>query len=187
MNPLLTDRLKAQTADQHSRIESKLSIFSRIQSREDYARLLEHLWGYYSPKEASLKSLDWEKAAIDFSQRIKSPWLASDLKNLSRPTGALPVMQQVQPPKNLCEAMGALYVLEGATLGGQFIVRHLRAQNWSGEAIRFYTGYDEHTGEMWTQFRKAANVHCTQEEQMEDAVNGAMATFDEFARWFDSF
>ena len=53
--------------------------------------------------------------------------------------------------------MGRLYVLEGSTLGGAFIDRHLATvPELSGLRLRAFSPYGPETGAMWQGFRRAA-------------------------------
>ena len=53
--------------------------------------------------------------------------------------------------------MGRLYVLEGSTLGGAFIDRHLATvPELSGLRLRAFSPYGSETGVMWHGFRRAA-------------------------------
>ena len=60
----------------------------------------------------------------------------------------------VLPLNNAAKALGCLYVLEGATLGGVLIARHVRASlGFDGDAgSAFYLGYGPRTGAMWRGF-----------------------------------
>lgn len=56
------------------------------------------------------------------------------------------------------EALGALYVLEGATLGGQVIIKRLKKNEpFSTLPLAYYNVYADHTGVMWTQFLENIN------------------------------
>jgi heme oxygenase len=75
-------------------------------------------------------------------------------------------------------AAGALYVLEGSTLGGQIIVRHLQKAMPQGFVhASYFLGYQQRTGSMWKEFLQqlAALPQSTQHEQQ--IINGAITTF----------
>jgi heme oxygenase len=62
---------------------------------------------------------------------------------------------------NLNFAVGCLYVLEGATLGGQFISRHLATLGIGpANGGLFFHGYGAKTGEMWKSFQTNATGFC---------------------------
>ncbi len=78
-------------------------------------------------------------------------------------------------------ALGCLYVLEGATLGGQVISRHLAKLGIGPEnGGRFFNGYGARTGEMWKSFQTSATAYCVTHDQISEAVDGAKWTFERF-------
>lgn len=79
---------------------------------------------------------------------------------------------------NVYLAAGALYVLEGSTLGGQIIVKHLhKAMPQCMVNASYFSGYQQRTGSMWKEFLQqlAALPQSTQHEQQ--IINGAITTF----------
>jgi heme oxygenase len=76
-------------------------------------------------------------------------------------------------------AMGALYVLEGATLGGSVIQKQL-AQNINFPekiALHYYRCYGAQLMANWKQFLEVLNGIA--DEQHEEALNGALWMFGE--------
>ncbi len=51
--------------------------------------------------------------------------------------------------------LGAMYVMEGSTLGGQYIARHVEhvLALTPGQGDAYFRGYGEQTGSMWNAFR----------------------------------
>jgi heme oxygenase len=86
------------------------------------------------------------------------------------------------------EALGAFYVLEGATLGGQILLRHL-TRHFEGAAVggfAFFRAYGEQVGPMWKAFGEVltgASVRAASGDFDSRAVRGAMDTFDAFQAW----
>jgi heme oxygenase len=80
---------------------------------------------------------------------------------------------------------GCLYVLEGATLGGQIITRHLNASlgltPQSGGS--FFSGYGQHTGSRWKEFCAHLTAFAARSNCDLEIVEGANATFDSLDRW----
>lgn len=149
-------------------------------SRETYVRLLEQLQSVVGPLEARLLTLP-VPAAFELEARRKAPLLSRDLALLTTPrprldAGALPLST------GLPEALGALYVLEGATLGGQVIVRSLRRSLGitpeSGGA--YFHAYGPETGRMWQSFGDAMRREVAPEDE-ERVIAGARDTFLAFA------
>jgi heme oxygenase len=174
-------RLKSATEQEHKDIEAIIDPMKNFCSLPAYkAHLLKTLI-LYQCLEAELAGLEWSAIGIDFDARRKTPLLEEDLRFLQVPhpsdTSIRSYLHGAEPEF----ALGCLYVLEGATLGGQFISRHL-AKLGIGPTSggRFFNGYGAKTGEMWKAFQTSASLFCTTDEQIESAVKGAKETFGRF-------
>ncbi len=81
--------------------------------------------------------------------------------------------------------LGALYVLEGSTLGGVQIARALknRVGNGLGNALLFFVGRGERQGAMWRELVENLS-HCDEDdEEAMQAEDAAVATFKAFEDW----
>jgi heme oxygenase len=77
--------------------------------------------------------------------------------------------------------MGALYVLEGSTLGGRVIGRHIAATHGlTGEGLAYYAGHGTRTGAMWSAFRARLDGFDGEGEAVVAAAN---ETFDAMRVW----
>lgn len=188
MEPIAS-RLREHTRPLHDRVEKAVDIPSRCASLEAYRSLLARMLGFYAPFEASQSRLDWREAGLDFEARRKAHLLRADLSalGLSEPAiDALPLRQRLPEPGSLAAGLGHQYVLEGATLGGQILAREIeRSLGLSpGAGGSFYAGYGERTGSMWRGFCSAANSYCGDDPRRhEDALAGAVQTFEAFEAW----
>jgi heme oxygenase len=85
--------------------------------------------------------------------------------------------QTIEQPQTLAEFVGVCYVLRGAALGGKVIARHLATtlglSATSGAA--FFATADEAT--TWRQWMQQAESLLHTEQDIEQAVGGAAATF----------
>ena len=181
MVPLFA-RLKSGTEQQHQEIETLIDPMKNFASLEAYKAHLLKTWTFYRPLEANLAALDWNAVGIDFVSRRKAPLLEEDMRFLGVPHSPTEERKQPLDRINLDFALGCLYVLEGATLGGQIISRHLAKLGIEPEnGGRFFNGYGPKTGEMWKSFQTSATNYCVAEAQIEQAVMGARATFTSFA------
>jgi heme oxygenase len=119
---------------------------------------------------------------IDFEVRCRSPALRLDLAALGR-FEAKPV-DLAAGPECFSEALGALYVLEGSTLGGKMILADISGRLGASiaGATRFFEGHGAHAGAMWLAFRKALDSYANDNAAMADRiVDGATKTFQLFA------
>jgi heme oxygenase len=81
-------------------------------------------------------------------------------------------------------ALGRLYVLEGSTLGGAFIDRHLASlPSLAGVRIRAFSPYGGETGAMWAAFRRVTRERVAAGGDAEAMVDSARETFRALAAW----
>lgn len=74
------------------------------------------------------------------------------------------------------EALGALYVMEGATLGGRVIRRELAARGVSLDGLEFLDPYGERAGERWRSFTVV--LEALGAADPEGVERGAVAAFE---------
>lgn len=107
-------------------------------------------------------------------------------RTASYASGNLPLCDDLPRLDTLAECFGCLYVLEGSTLGGQFIIRHV--QQVLGVTVetggRFFQGYGDKTGEMWHDFRSVMTRVVVASTDQDAAVTAAKETFQKLHRWF---
>ena len=183
-SPLLFSRLKGETAGKHRQLEDSLAPLTHFQSHAAYRSYLLHAAAFYRATEAELAGQNWMAIGLDFEARRKVTLLEQDLAALGVQPDDRATPSELLGVTGMPFAIGCLYVLEGATLGGQVISRHVRTMGvtpTSGGA--FFAGYGPRTGEMWKAFQHAAIEACPQPAQIDAAVAGACRTFDVFAGW----
>jgi heme oxygenase len=87
----------------------------------------------------------------------------------------------------LADALGCLYVLEGATLGGQLIGRQVQRQLGlrSEHGCAFFAGYGaDQTGPMWKAFSEAVDAYGSAQPAAQGAIVAAACdTFLRFEHW----
>lgn len=78
-------------------------------------------------------------------------------------------------------AVGALYVTEGATLGGAVIAAHVRAVLGAGAPRSFFAFHGPEVGMRWARFRALAHDVLTDDADVEQAATTAGAVFEWFS------
>ena len=156
----MLDRLKAQTRAEHMAMEGALDLMRDDLSLADYRRLLERYFGFYAPVEARLADVlaCVTLGGLEFETRRKLPLLRADLAALDGPAADTLAVCDAPPPLHTpAQAMGCLYVLEGATLGGMVIGKHVqRTLGLTPNCgARFFHGSGARTAEMWRACRAA--------------------------------
>jgi heme oxygenase len=188
----LLQRLKTETRPHHERTEAAVRLMDPDLSPDAYLRHLEALHGFYVPLEARLSArLADSVPALRAHERWKVPLLETDLRMLGHDAASLarlPRCPRLPPLPGVPEALGCFYVLEGSTLGGQLILRHLRRRfaNTPVSAFAFFSAYGEEVGPMWRTFGQALTDASTEAASSDfDArvVKGAQDTFDAFGAW----
>ena len=178
--------LRAGTATEHADVERTLDLMSPALQRSRLIAVLDRLHGFWAAAEAGLD--DWaerhpaDAAAVDWARRRRAGLFAADLHALDAPGGAgrpvLPVIRGTD------EALGRLYVLEGSTLGGTFIDRHLAGlPQLAGVQLRAFSPYGTETGAMWHAFRRAIRERVASGGEAVAVVTAARQTFGALAAW----
>ena len=175
----ILSRLPAATADNHARLDAR--VHPELQTIEGYRRVLQALATASRSIEDALHV--WSEpllaAGFDLRERSKEAWLVLDERALG-----LEVLEWRSSfvLTGAAAAFGAIYVVEGATLGGQVITREvvstLGITPMSGG--RFFFGYGNDTGRMWTRTRESLARFAAQSDDTEAMIKGAIETFGLF-------
>jgi heme oxygenase len=114
--------------------------------------------------------------------RRRADLYAGDLRALgSLPGEAAPLLPAV---RDTDDALGRMYVLEGSTLGGTFIDRHLAGlPDLSGVRLRAFSPYGDRTGAMWAAYRRATREHVASGGDPDRLVDAACDTFAALGEW----
>jgi heme oxygenase len=176
--------LRDATAEAHRRIESLVSL---PQSTLDHVRTLKIFFGFIEPWEQRLRRVLAPSAAQP-SAFEKTSWLEADLRYFGRTEhdlAALPRCQYLPCLENTNQALGSLYVLEGATLGGQILARHVERQLEliDGQGYRFFSSYGPDVGRHWTAFKSTLEAHASPTNQ-KTIIRSAVETFERLYDWF---
>lgn len=156
-----------------------------------YRRTLEVLypvvssWEQWSAANAPARFLSLLAA------RKRSPMLAADLRELGGVSGEPLSLRwdEVTGQHNLAAGseaeagfLGALYVMEGSTLGGRFIAKHVEAVLGlePGRGDAYFRGHGESTGSMWKQVME--HISQVDEEFAPVTTAAARRTFITFRK-----
>lgn len=182
---MIMQRLRAETAALHTRVEAILDPDARFATRTAYVDLLHLLHPFYRRCEAVLSKLPWHEIGFDLDARRKSHLLAADLRSLGSTVSEAKVDAECPICIDLASGLGTMYVLEGATLGGRILRKQLR-ERFDIDASNggsFYEGYGAETERLWKEFGSAAEGYCGESPQRCDsAAAAATATFTAIGR-----
>ena len=189
----LSAYLREHTRGHHDRIEA-VPCMARLLAEdlgfEEYGAALARLYGYYRPLEARVYAAPVPALVTALELRPKHPALAADLGAWGLRRQTLPMAATGDLPRLDSEGArcGALYVLEGATLGGTVLARRLRAVLGArvDGALRFHGFYGEATGAHWRRFRDVLDTHCGADSAgAAEALRGAVEVYDSMTRWLE--
>jgi heme oxygenase len=178
----LRERLRAETADWHSRVEAVADLPASVATRDDYVDLLGRLIDLHAGFETRLAApafdSGWQRVGVDVGQHARAFLLAADLQELG--VTAKPLRVPSLPLLTFGRALGCLYVLEGSSLGGRTVARVV--QTAIGDVpTTFLTGAGRPFVASWLSVCTALALFDTLGGDGDAVVSGACDTFAAFA------
>ncbi|MDX5325029.1 MAG: biliverdin-producing heme oxygenase [Bacteroidota bacterium] len=177
---MIHERLKTETRHLHDRTEEiagSEQIMSGNITLDEYTDIL--IRNYLLHLDAEMILSEWTEwvnhPEMKFQERLKTEALRRDLDILNVITDQLPMLNLSQKPENHLQALGAMYVLEGATLGGSVIHKRLSTlpQISKAGAFHYYTVYGHEIGSKWKQFLTILEGNVSLKEDEEEILKGA--------------
>lgn len=182
-------RLQEGTKDIHERVERRLPIFDPGFDLAQYVQLLECFYGFWSPLESKLLKVNTlSDPALGLQYRMKSHLLECDLLILGREPSKVSPCADLPSVGAFLRALGCLYVLEGSTLGGVVISKHIgqHLNLRAGSGASFFNAYGEAVGRRWSEFRSFLAAHTCQEDG-DEVIGAAQQTFLCLLKWLAAF
>ncbi|MEO7801529.1 MAG: biliverdin-producing heme oxygenase [Ginsengibacter sp.] len=181
-------QLKNATLKAHQQTENlMMPMLKAIDNTESYVDVLKMMYGFYKPLEEQIKIVISAAILPDIEQRHKSALAKNDVissgeKSNYITAGILPVINSI------AQGFGAMYVLEGSTLGGVYISRMLKQNDaLQNISLTFFNSYGEHTGGMWKTFKTIMDKTVTSQDDIDEAVHTANDTFVLLQKWMLSY
>jgi len=179
-------RLKAETKPFHDQVEGKAFSKKIMDGSLSYAQYQELIFGNYlfhCVIEEALQNVlsEEEQLKLNLSKRLKKAVLEEELTLMG-----FHLFDNSQLPEiklnDFYEALGALYVMEGSTLGGAMIKKILmKNPTISQQApLLFYGCYGEMIGKYWKDFVGVMNDLVQTLEQEDKVVKKAIDAFNIF-------
>lgn len=189
LGPVLLDidLLRRETASDHEAVEGSIPLMTDDLDIRRYVAVLEQLYGIV---------VAWEELVAEVSPdwlhdiripRRRQEMLRGDLAYFGveidhPPAPTLPLI------RSQSELLGAMYVMEGSTLGGQLIARHvervLHLEPGAGDA--YFRSHGDKTGTMWKEFCTVLRERIPDAEA-DDAVRSAKEMFRAFGIWMGGY
>jgi heme oxygenase len=178
--------LRTATSAEHAAVERTLGLLDPELDRARLVAVLARLHGFWSAAEAGLDA--WadrhpvDADTVTWSRRRRAPLFAGDLAALG--AGAPTHRPELPGLPGTDEALGRMYVLEGSTIGGTFIDRHLGGlPGLAGVRLRAFSPYGAETGAMWHAFRQVTRDRVADGGDAGAVVGAARDTFTALAEW----
>ncbi len=190
---MILEALKTKTAASHRSVEASplmQPIATRSLNLENYTRILRKFYGFFQPLESSIHQLpELEYYLPDLATRRKAGSILQDLRAINQENIALatiPLCPDIPRITDVSAGLGALYVLEGSTLGGKVISKIVyETLGYTPEnGIAFFNGYGTQTGPKWKAFQEALVRFASTTAQEEAIVKAAIHTFQKLEIWF---
>jgi heme oxygenase (biliverdin-IX-beta and delta-forming) len=178
--------LRTATAAEHEDVERTLDLLDPDLDRPRLTGVLTRMHGFWRAAEAGLDG--WavrhpaDAETVSWGARRRTGLFAADLRTLGAPPAA--AEPELVPVADTDAALGRLYVLEGSTLGGTFIDRHLTGlPGLAGVRLRAFSPYGARTGAMWHAFRRVARDRVARGGDADVMLASATGTFRALADW----
>lgn len=170
--------LRSSTADLHERVDVRVRRFlsSGVEGCRDFLRVSRDI---VVPWEQELRRFSWPEELRVRDRLRKSEWLEEDV-------GPFAYSQNTQAGRisahaaNAAEALGALYVFEGSTLGAAVIARLVE-----DATFRYLEGYGPETEAMWSSMKVILDDAIRSEEDLAGSVTAARRVFAQFEKELD--
>jgi heme oxygenase len=180
------------TKDVHAALHrhpSFIRLMSETLTMREYRCLLCKLYGFHSPLESVLGDNAGSNFSIDIAARAKSPLLRADLVSLGMTCPEVDLIEKcpclpfVRSPD---EIIGALYVVEGAGLGGKIIARKLNylLGDDASAGRQFFLGRPDPDPLPWADFCRS--LECLAATgSLATITQSALHTFEALKLWLD--
>ena len=180
----MLSRLRNDTRPQHEALEQHAfnqALTAGTLTAPTTAHFLAKMYGFLVPYEAALQqhaaafSPGWE-----LPERRRAHLILADLERPAANPG-LPLCPAMPPLHTRAQLLGAMYVVEGSTLGGQVITRQLAR---AGIPLRaYFTGYGPLTGPRWKTFCQLLTEEPLVGADPDEIVASACLTFNRLDQW----
>lgn len=183
--------LRQGTAESHLKLEENplsKAILDPAVTVSDYQKYLIALYGVTASCERQVFPL-LSTIVPDLDQRFKADLIVDDLRKTGLPEeliNSIPVYQFEF--STIPEALGIMYVLEGSTLGGRVLYKHINQTLGLTyeEGASYFWGYGPQTGVLWKSFIAALTRFVEESDDAAPIIESAKKTFTLIDNWLSS-
>lgn len=186
-------RLKQETTAAHRKLESaglSMKLMDPEVTLPDYQAWLSAMLPVVRYTEKIIFPITAPYVS-DIKERIKSPKIIKDLEILGGFTGVefiTPLKEWHNFLPGSTQALAHMYVMEGSTLGGTIISKHLNNVLGldTGNGAGYFNCYAGKTGQMWKTFLDSFTEYVASNSVEEEIINEANCVFSNLYNHFES-
>ncbi|MGK4569334.1 biliverdin-producing heme oxygenase [Flavobacterium sp. 3HN19-14] len=172
--------LRAETADAHKKLESlpvSMAITSPTVTKSEYGLYLNLMHDIIRDTESNVFELLGD-VIPDIGSRRKLQWLENDLSVVG--ISAENKLTSLQNNFTIPFALGIMYVVEGSSLGGRFILKNINAVLDYDEktGAQYFSGYGNTTGSHWKNFINFMTQYEEKNQNADEIIEGAIFAFN---------
>ncbi len=186
----IINKLRIHTSTLHSALEQtslSVSLLDENVSQDDcvaYLQKMREIVAFYEAKVFSGLS----ETLTDLPKREKLLLIDKDLKYLAPHALSSTIFKNpVAENPSVAYALGCMYVMEGSTLGGKVILKHVsKALGIIPEqGGSYFAGYGEETGHYWKSFLHILQEYSANNDADDEIIRGAKDTFTSIKYYFE--
>lgn len=178
--------LRQATAPQHSQLEAN-EVSKRLMNPNVTVAQYAHYLSCMYPVIAFCETYIFPviEQIIPTDERRKLHLLDKDLAALHH-APATAAYQPLTLPVDIATAFGHMYVIEGSTLGGRVIVKHIHKHLGLDEhnGAAFFIGYGNATGPLWQSFMATFTEYIANTQSEAVVIAAAQDTFAAIDEYF---
>lgn len=177
--PLLSARLKSETAEQHELMHALMGRGQPFANRTNYARFVAAQYHFQRDVEHLFADAAIQDAVPDLHVRGREAAPLADLADLQSAPGeeAIATTGVTMPA-----ALGWLYVSEGSTLGAAFLLKEVKEKLGLSETFgaRNLAAYPEGRATVWKRFVSFLDRPSLPQSEHDAVLAGAEAAYSRF-------
>lgn len=190
-NPPFHARLKDETRVQHVNIEGNplmKKVFAADVTLGDHVELLNEYYRFVQPlEERAFAFSGWNEKTWIYPPRPRAGLIRDDLLAIGEKTPAMTGEEDSFLPavSTFAEALGCVYVLEGAAHGAAFLSGRLqkRLKLTPERGLSYYNRYGQNLEVFWHEFRDVLDDVSSDERKGIEIIRSARKTFEQLDRW----
>lgn len=175
------NNLRTKTSESHKELEalpiSKSIVDPKI-TIEEYALYLSLMHDVVQDLEENIYPI-LSNFITDLSERKKASLILDDLKHIGNQKQKTDSAFKNASEISIPFAMGIMYVVEGSTLGGRFILKNIEENLGFNEekGASYFAGYGTKTGSFWKKYLNSLTNFEAENNSEEEIIAGADYAF----------